>query len=142
MAIEVRGSAPLFEVFDMPTSIAFYRDVVGFEVVSTNRDPNTDPADVDWALLRLNDVELMLNTAYDHGERPPVRDPRRVFGDGVCLYIGCRDVDAAYEHLRSHGIAATPPTVAPYGMKQLYVRDPDGYNLCFQWPHRTSPAVD
>jgi hypothetical protein len=26
------------------------------------------------------------------------------------------------------------PKVAPYGMKQLYVRDPDGYNLCFQWP--------
>jgi glyoxylase I family protein len=26
------------------------------------------------------------------------------------------------------------PKVAPYGMKQLYVRDPDGYGLCFQWP--------
>jgi hypothetical protein len=21
----------------------------------------------------------------------------------------------------------------PYGMKQLYVRDPDGFGLCFQW---------
>jgi hypothetical protein len=25
------------------------------------------------------------------------------------------------------------PTVAAYGMKQLYVLDPDSYNLCFQW---------
>ena len=25
------------------------------------------------------------------------------------------------------------PKVAPYGMKQLYLTDPDGYLLCFQW---------
>ena len=138
-AIEVRGSAPLFEVFDMPASFAFYRGVLGFQVVNTNRELDTDPAQVDWAWLRLNDVDVMLNTAYDPGERPAVRDPKRVFGHGVCLYIGCPDVDAAYAHLRAHGVDAKPPTVAPYGMKQLYVRDPDGYNLCLQWPD--SPVV-
>jgi catechol 2,3-dioxygenase-like lactoylglutathione lyase family enzyme len=37
MAIEVQGVAPLFQVFDMPTSIAFYRDVLGCEVVSTSQ---------------------------------------------------------------------------------------------------------
>src|SRR3954452_22284472 len=99
MAIDIRGSAPLIEVFDMPTSMAFYRDL-GFAVVSTNKAPDTDPADVDWALLRFNDVELMLNTAHERAERPPARDPRQVFGRGVCLYFGCPDVDAAYEHLR------------------------------------------
>jgi hypothetical protein len=31
-------------------------------------------------------------------------------------------------------VPADPPKVAPYGMKQLYVTDPDGYILCFQWP--------
>jgi len=25
------------------------------------------------------------------------------------------------------------PSVAPYGMKQLYLQDPDRYELCFQW---------
>jgi len=24
-------------------------------------------------------------------------------------------------------------TVAPYGMKQMYLADPDGYGICFQW---------
>jgi hypothetical protein len=23
--------------------------------------------------------------------------------------------------------------VAPYGMKQMYLHDPDGFGLCFQW---------
>jgi uncharacterized glyoxalase superfamily protein PhnB len=136
MAIELRGSAPLFEVFDMAEAFAFYRGVLGFDVVNTNRERDTDPSQVDWAWLRLNDVDVMLNTAYDHGERPAVRDRSRVFGHGVCLYVGCPDVDAAYAHLRAHGIDAKPPKVAPYGMKQLYVRDPDGYTLCFQWPEK------
>jgi glyoxylase I family protein len=100
MAIELRGSAPLFEVFDMPAAFAFYPGVLGFDVVNTNKDKDTDPADLDWAWLRLNDV------------------------------------DAAYEHLSAHGVDAKPPKVAPYGMKQLYVRDPDGYTLCFQWPEK------
>ena len=37
MAIEIRGMAPLLQVFDMPTSIAFYRDVLRFEVVTTSK---------------------------------------------------------------------------------------------------------
>jgi glyoxylase I family protein len=32
------------------------------------------------------------------------------------------------------GVATKEPKVAPYVMKQVYVSDPDGYNLCFQWP--------
>ena len=131
MSIDIRGSATLFEVFDMPTSIAFYCGVLGFEIISTS-NPGGDR--FGWALLRLNDVALMLNTAYEDDERPPVRDPNRAFGLGVGLYFGCPDVDAAYEHLRAHGVDLKPPRIADYGMKQLYVRDPDGYTLCFQWP--------
>jgi uncharacterized glyoxalase superfamily protein PhnB len=45
-------------------------------------------------------------------------------------------VDAAYEELSGKGIHVKEPMVAGYGMKQIYVRDPDGYSLCFQWPAR------
>ena len=38
-----------------------------------------------------------------------------------------------YAFLVQRGIACEPPVVRPYGMKQLYVHDPDGYCLCFQW---------
>jgi glyoxylase I family protein len=131
MAIDIRGGAPLLQVFDMPTSIAFYRDVLGFEVVSTSRPGPR----FDWALLRLNGVELMLNTAYEDNQRPPAPDPSRVLGhDDTAIYFGCPDVDAAYAHLNARGVGVKKPTVAPYGMKQLYVKDPDGFNLCFQWP--------
>ena len=132
MAIEIKGLAPLLQVFDMPTSIAFYRDVLGFQVKTTS-NPGKDH--FGWALLTLNGTELMLNTAYEDDARPSAPDPRRLAAhDDTAIYFGCPNVDAAYAHLRSRGIAVNEPKIAHYGMKQLYVSDPDGYNLCFQWP--------
>lgn len=138
MVIDIRGLAPLLSVFDMPTSLRFYRDVLGFELVSDSGQGENSG----WCLLRLNGVEVMLNTAYDHDERPEAPDPARVAAHiDTALYFGCEDLDGAYQYLRSKGAKAKEPRVAPYGMKQLYVTDPDGYNLCFQWP-ATKPMQD
>src|SRR6266404_1096898 len=132
MGIEIRGIAPLLQVFDMPTSIAFYRDVLGFEVANTSK-PHEEY--FDWALLKLNGVELMLNTAYEDDARPTAPDPARIAAhDDTAIYFGCPNVDAAYSQLRARGVAANEPNAAPYGTKQLYVSDRDGYNLCFQCP--------
>jgi uncharacterized glyoxalase superfamily protein PhnB len=77
----------------------------------------------------------MLNTAYEADQRPPAPDPPRVAAhDDTCLFFGCKDLDAAYQHLRAHGVSLKPPKVAPYGMNQLWFKDPDGYGLCFQHP--------
>lgn len=130
MAIEVRGLSPLLEVFDMPTSLAFYRDKIGFRITGDSGQGDESG----WVMLQLGDSTLMLNTAFDEGERPDAPDPARIAAHrDTCIYFGCPDPDAAYEHLLANGIEAKPPQVAPYGMKQLYVTDPDGYNLCFQW---------
>ena len=77
----------------------------------------------------------MLNTAYEFDdERPPERDPARTSAhDDTCLYFACPNVDEAYAEFRRKGVTLNEPQVAPYGMKQLYFHDPDGYNLCFQW---------
>ena len=131
MSIAIQSMAPLLQVFDMPASLAFYRDALGFEVLATAGPPD----DIGWAHLRRNGVEVMLNTQYETGDRPSSPDPARGKAHGdTALYFGCPDVDAAYEHLRARGLDVAPPVVTGYGMKQVYVRDPDGYNLCFQWP--------
>lgn len=131
MPIDIRGLVPLVQVFDMPTSLRFYRDLLGFEVANTSGPGD----DCGWAMLRRGDAELMLNTAYESHDRPPAPDPARTAGHAdTGLFFGCPDVDAAYAHLRDEGLSVKEPAVAPYGMKQLYVKDPDGYELCFQWP--------
>jgi glyoxylase I family protein len=131
MTLDIRGLVPLLQVFDMPTSIHFYRDILGFEVVNASGEGDH----VGWALLRLNGVELMLNTAFESDQRPPAPDPNRVLGHGdTGLYFGCPDVEQAYVQLRIKGLNVEEPVIRTYGMKQLNVSDPDGYNLYFQWP--------
>lgn len=133
MSIEVREVRVLLQVFDMPTSIRFYRDILGFEIVQTTTPGEGDQ--FDWGLLRLDDTDLMLNTAYEREFRPPRPDPARIAAhEDTCLYFSCPDVDAAHRHLLAHGIDVKEPQIAPWGSKQLYLQDPDGYTLCFQWP--------
>jgi len=137
MAIETRGVAPLLQVYDMPRSLRFYRDVLGFEVVTTS--PRLGEDKFHWVWLKLGRAEVMLNTAFETDEeRPPKPDPARTAAhEDTTLYFGCPDVQSAYEELLRRGAPVKEPTVAPYGMKQLYFRDLDGYGLCFQWPAKT-----
>ncbi len=142
MGIELSGCCPLLQVFDMPTALEFYCDVLGFEVVSHSGNAAGASREFGWCLLRRKGTELMLNTAYDEGERPEKPDPARVAAHGdTCIYFGWEDLDGLYADLIEKGVKLNPPQVAPYGMKQLYVIDPDGFGLCFQWP-ATEQAYD
>jgi glyoxylase I family protein len=101
MTIEIQGMAPLLQVFDMPVSIVFYRDVLGCQVKSTS-SPGKER--FDWALLTLNGVELMLNTAYEEDARPPAPDPACIAAhEDTTIHFGCPDVDAARTLTFAHG---------------------------------------
>lgn len=130
MPVELRGLAPLLQVWDMPASVRFWTETMGFEIVETAGPEG----DMGWAWLRRGGSDIMLNTMYELAHRPLLKDAdREAAHRDTCLYIGCPDVDGMYEELLSRGLKLKPPKVAPYGMKQLYVTDPDGYNICFQW---------
>ncbi len=131
MPLNVSGTVTLLQVFDMPTALHFYRDLLGFRVVQQSQPTDT----CGWAWLRLDDAEVMLNTAYEDESRPSSPDPaRRRAHDDTALFFGCPDVDSAYIFLRSQGIEASEPRTAPYGMRQVFFHDPDGFGLCLQWP--------
>ena len=129
--IEIGGMSPLIQVFDMPTSIRFYTEVLGFEVIETS-----EPGEhFDWAWLRRDGAELMLNTQYETADRPADRDPTRTSAHrDTAFFFSCSDVDVAYRHLQAHGLAVEPPVTRDYGMRQVSVSDPDGYEICFQCP--------
>ena len=127
MAIEMRGLCPLIQVFDMDTSLHFYCDLLGFEVAEKAEKGG-------WAWLRHGDAELMLNTAYEEGERPDRPDSARLLGhQDTTLFIGCPDVDGTYKYLRAKGADVSRPKIAWYGMKQMSLKDPDGFEVCLQW---------
>ena len=129
--MEIQYLCPMLEVFDMDRSLTFYVNMLGFKIHQSAGGND----DIGWVWLKLGDVNLMLNTQYEKPDRPREPDSNRVAAHhDTTLYFGCPDVDNAYTELRQKGLTISPPEIASYGMKQLYLRDPDGYNLCFQWP--------
>ena len=129
MGVEITDITPLIQVFSMPRALAFYRDVLGFEIVSDSGNGD----DSSWVWIRLNGGDLMLNDQYEPGHVPDFAPEERTrWHDDTCFYFGCADPDGAYEYLRSKNVECKPPKVAPYGMKQLTLHDPDGYAICFQ----------
>jgi glyoxylase I family protein len=133
MDIKIEGMAPLIQVFDMPVSLKFYRDILGFSIAMSSGEGDDD--DVDWVLLKLNNMELMLNTAYERGLRPLKPDAYRIATHGdLTLYFGCPDTDALYEYFQTNNVAVDKPEITQYNFKALTIKDPDGYGLCFHWP--------
>ena len=137
MSFKLAGLVPLLQVFDMPTSVRFYCDRLGFEIVNSSPTVHGRQGDYfHWAMLRREGIALMLNTAYDEGDRPREPDSSRSAAHrDTALFFSCPEVDEAYRELQQTGITiAEGPVITRYSMKQFTVVDPDGYHVCFQWP--------
>ena len=131
MALNLKGMAPLLQVFDMPTSLRFYREILGFMIVQSSGEGDN----VNWVLLSLNDIEIMLNTAYEKDTRPDSPNLERIsIHSDTILYFGCPDIEGTYSILVKKGIDIRKPATTGYGWKALDLFDPDGYHLCFHWP--------
>ena len=135
MQVSFQGATPLFLVFDVPSSIAFYRDMLDFKVVSTSEPFDEQPDNFGWAMLRRDAVTLMVNNMYEDNIRPTQPDSARARAHrDTVLYIGCRELDDLADDLREQGVIVNGPSTTYYGMVQMTLQDPDGYSLCFQRP--------
>jgi catechol 2,3-dioxygenase-like lactoylglutathione lyase family enzyme len=129
LTMEMQYLCPMLAVFDMKASLKFYVDVLGFAI---HESAGTED-DMGWVWLSQNGLNLMLNTQYEISDRPAQPEPSRMVTHcDTILYIGCPDVDGAYNELLAKGLTVGKPEIASYGMKQLYITDPDGYQICFQ----------
>ena len=109
MKADFFGVAPLLQVYDMPSAVRFYRDVLGFELLHQSQDGD----EFDWCLLSRSGAEIMLNTMYERERRPPEPDiERSAAHKDTGLFFACRELDAAFEHLRAHGVELQPPRKA------------------------------
>ena len=111
----------------MRKSLDFYCDRLGFVIAGKAED---DAGQVFWCHLERDGVSIMVERAEDeHG-------PMENRGRGVILYFECDDIDALHAEFVSRGLQLPAPAASYYGMKQVYLREPDGYELCFQSPVR------
>lgn len=135
MSIAIEYGVHLLLVYDVPTSLRFYRDVLGYTVMQHSEPFDRTPDNFGWCMLRHGNAWLMLNNMYEDNIRPAVPDAERAryHGDSA-LYLNCPDVDVAYAELIAKGIAADAPRDTYYGMRQVSMLDPDGYPVILQRP--------
>jgi len=118
---KIVGSSPHFLVKDVITAGAYYEEKLGFTVPEYWGDP------VGFAMPHRDGFIVMLNQV----DR---LQPRPNGGDDIWdAYFWCNGVDDLFAEFRGAGadIVHGPADREGYGMRELGVRDLDGYFLVF-----------
>jgi uncharacterized glyoxalase superfamily protein PhnB len=106
---------------DLPRSIAWYRDVLGFTVdYQTERDGKPSSAGI-----RSGCSKIFLN--QDDGRR----GWERTKGEGFSIaFDTAQDIDVLADGIRARGGTLTmEPTDMPWGVRMIRLIDPNGYRL-------------
>jgi catechol 2,3-dioxygenase-like lactoylglutathione lyase family enzyme len=119
--LRLRAFQPGLTVNDLPASIRFYTDVLGFIVGERWTDNNV------LLGVSLKAGVCSLGLSQDDW----AKGKNRKKGEGVRLWCETvQDIDALAERIKSEGWTLTQePKFQPWGMRLLEVDDPDGYHL-------------
>jgi catechol 2,3-dioxygenase-like lactoylglutathione lyase family enzyme len=111
--------APQFLVDDLARSIAYYRKL-GFTFA--------EPWDGFYAIGLLDGLELHLKEA---SKNPDERRFRRT-NEHLDAAAGVDGIEAYHAQCAANGATIIRPlTATPWGTRDFYVEDPDGYIVCF-----------
>ena len=116
--MKVTGLDLLFlEVNSIEESLAFYHDVLGFEI--NKHTPESEPP---MATLQAGALRISL---AQHLETMLKR------GRGVNFFLGVDDVDEYFRLLKERGAEVWPPADEGWGGRFITIQDPDKYRLFF-----------
>ncbi|WP_342732976.1 VOC family protein [Bradyrhizobium sp. B117] len=114
--VMMAGSATVFVVSDIAASLAYYRDVLGFEVTFEYGQPPS------YACLCRDEVGLHLLAAAATKRLPG--------HGGLCVFV--RDVDEICAEVSRRGARLlNRPEDRDYGMRDFDVVDADGNQITF-----------
>ncbi len=137
---------PNLMIADVQRSLAFYRDKLGMTVIMTvgadktfnqGGDVVEDPV---FAVVEWGGDQLMLQARESlTADLPtvPAAGEARLWGT---VYMRGFAPDSVAERLDTADVIKGPET-SWYGMRELYVRDPDGHVICLGAPDGEAPET-
>lgn len=118
---------PNLMVEDVNKTVEFYQEMLGcFELVIT--DPKEGK--YDWAMMRCEDVEIMFQSRESLAEKVPELKNAEIGGTAV-IYIEAENVEEIYHWIDSNVEIIKELHDTPWGRKEFFVRDCNGYILVF-----------
>ncbi|MHB8381471.1 MAG: VOC family protein [Candidatus Binataceae bacterium] len=122
MESKLDAIAPVFLVEDVRRAAEYYRDRLGFELGDYFGEPP------EFTIVRRDAVRIAMRRA---GERRGGSN-RAWKPDAIDAYIWVSDIDALYQQFVKDGVpVAAPPELQEYGIREIEIRDLDGYILTF-----------
>ena len=132
----MKNLTPNLAVRDIKETVAFYRDILGFELVMAVPEDKSDFAPVLkegkkylFAQMKKDNIELMLQESESLKE-----DVGAFFdkiGGSVSFYIKVEDIDALYSSIFPKVDMVKDMETTWYGMREFYIKDCNGYVLGF-----------
>ena len=113
-------------VENVAETLAFYRERLGFEVVTTL--PEHEP--FDFAIVKRDGVELMFQSRPSLSENVPALSGSPI-GASQTFYIEVTGIRDLYESLREQVEIVVDFHTTFYGTQEFYFRDLNGYILSF-----------
>ena len=120
---------PNLMVEDMPASINFYKEHLGFEKFMSVPEEQSK-SEFDWAWIKNGDVNVMLQT------RESIEEDMDIFkgvplGASLGFYTKVPDVQGLYDRLKGKVEIVMDMRTTFYGAKEFGITDNSGYHLTF-----------
>lgn len=117
----VRQIAPLFFTTDFSTTLAFYRDKLGFECLGAWQDPPV------YAIMARDRQVIHFRCAA-----PPTPNPEKYREELLDAYVFVEDADALYAEYTARGVEFVRSLDnTPWRCREFVIKDCDGRLLAF-----------
>jgi uncharacterized glyoxalase superfamily protein PhnB len=117
----IRHIAPQFFTRDIPGTLAYYEDKLGFECVGAWQDPPV------YAIVARDQRPIHFRCAD-----PPTANPDKYADELLDAYLSVEDADALYAEYAAKGVEFTRELAdTPWQTREFVVKDCDGRLLAF-----------
>jgi uncharacterized glyoxalase superfamily protein PhnB len=117
----IRQIAPQFFTTDIPRTLAYYKDKLGFECMGMWQDPPV------YAIVARDQHAIHFRCAG-----PPTANPDKYADELLDAYLFVEDADALYAEYAAKGVEFTRKLAnMPWHSREFVVKDCDGRLLAF-----------
>ena len=117
----IRQIAPQFFTTDIPATLAWYNDKLGFDCLGTWQDPPV------YAIVARDDHRIHFRCAD-----PPTANPDKYADELLDAYLSVEDAEALFAEYSANGVEFTRELAdTPWHTREFVVKDCDGRLLAF-----------